>query len=116
MCQVNFCILQQQGPAGCVSGAVSHLTMGASPYQIVASEIVPGGYSFQFCYGCQASYPSSSLHYFYKDQIAVTQDPLNCLTSLASNPSFNNQFTIPYKSSGSSVTLANEYSDIFIHT
>ena len=52
---------------------------------------------------------------FYKDQITISANILDCPTSLTENISFLNPNPILYNSVGSYITIINSYTDIFNH-
>ena len=89
-----------------------NIVFGASPtFGITASEIIPAGYSLNFCYKCTIAITGTVIT---KD-ITITADPLDCTTSLT-DAGFPDP-TIPYNSAGSStLSIAAGYTDIFTHT
>ena len=90
--------------------------LGAAPYSITATELNLAGYSYSICYSCNIQ-PAGALPLitFDKDLIIITADALDCSNSLT-DISFASPASLPYNSAGSSITIINGYTDIFLHT
>ena len=91
------------------------IVLGAAPYSITATELNPVGYSFSICLSCDIKPTGLPLITFTKDSIAIIGQPLDCSNSLT-DALFPNPTPIIFNSSGSSTTIIEGYTEIFVHT
>ena len=95
--------------------AQTDVVLGGTPYGITATETNPVGFSLTFCYQCTITPTGLASIVFNKDSVTISALQLDCTTSLT-DAGFVNLAPHPYNSAGSSVTIANGYTDFFTHT
>ena len=113
-CPLQTCRLLEQGCGSPL--ALPDITIDTSaPFAVYASELNPNGYSQNICFECDVLPTGQSAISIQRDSILVTQNALDCSTSLTST-GFSDPATVPYNSAGYEVTVAADYTAVFTHT
>ena len=112
---LESCKLMTAGACGTNLPAQTDIVLGAAPYSITATELNPVGYSFSICLSCDIKPTGLPLITFIKDSIKIIGQPLDCSNSLT-DAIFPNPAPIIFNSAGTSATIIEGYTEIFVHT
>ena len=110
-CVLDSCRLTTGGACG-TALAQTDLVLGAAPFSITATEKNFLGYSHSICYSCDIKPTGLPMITFDKDLVIISALALDCSSS---SVSFTNPAPITYNSAGSSISVINSYTLIFIH-